>query len=125
METIRAMTTNGVARSVEAVGLVETAAQAFAVLAPGGQATVLGMLPQGAEVPLPGNLLRHGRSLGGTVMGSVCTRADIPRYAELARKGLLAADDIATHRRPLMEINEALRAAIAREGIRQMIRFTL
>ncbi len=51
-------------------------------------------------------------------MGSVCTRADIPRYAELACNGLLAADDIATHRRHLTEINEARRAANAREGIR-------
>lgn len=125
VEAIRAVTPEGVNRSVEAVGLVETAAQAFAVLAPGGQATVLGMLPPGAEVPLPGSLLRHGRSLGGTVMGSVRTRADIPRYADLVHKGMLQADDIATHRRPLEEINEALRAATAREGIRQMIRFTL
>ncbi|TQF03174.1 zinc-binding dehydrogenase [Kitasatospora acidiphila] len=125
VEEIRAVAPGGVNRSIEAVGLIETAGQAFAVLAPGGQATVLGMLPAGAAVPVPGSLLRHGRSLGGSVMGSVRSRADIPRYADLARTGMLAADDIATHRRPLQEINEALRAATAREGIRQMIRFTL
>lgn len=67
----------GVDRSIEAVGLPETATQAFSVLQPGGHTTILGMMPPDTDIPIPGRLLRHGRSLGGTIMGDVRTRADI------------------------------------------------
>ena len=60
-EQILAVSPGGVDASIEAVGLPATAAQAFAVLRPAGQATVLGMMPAGSEIRLPASLLRHGR----------------------------------------------------------------
>jgi len=123
IEAVRARTAGGVDRAIEAVGLPETASQAFAVLRPGGTATVLGMLPPNTEVVLPGRLLRQGRSIGGTVMGNVRTRADIPRYINLVTSGGLKADDLATAHYPLEDIQHAFDNARMRRGIRTMLRF--
>jgi S-(hydroxymethyl)glutathione dehydrogenase/alcohol dehydrogenase len=83
IEAIIAITGSGVDHAVEAVGDPQVATAAFSVLRPGGAATVLGMMPPDADIRLPAKLLRHGRSLGGAVMGQVRTRTDIPRYAQL------------------------------------------
>ena len=44
-EAVREMTGGGVHYSFEAIGLKETAEQAFKILARGGTATVVGMIP--------------------------------------------------------------------------------
>src|SRR5206468_12136546 len=44
----------GVHYSFEAIGLKQTAEQAFAMLRRGGTATVIGMIPMGMTVELPG-----------------------------------------------------------------------
>ncbi|MDG4773538.1 zinc-binding dehydrogenase [Solwaraspora sp. WMMD792] len=120
---VLAIAPGGVDAAIEAVGLAETTGQAFAVLRPGGQATVLGMMPPGTEIRLPAALLRHGRGITGTVMGSVRTRFDIPRYAALAMRGTLRSEEIITSSRPLHNVNEAMADAEARQGIRSMIHF--
>ncbi|MBC8093059.1 MAG: zinc-binding dehydrogenase, partial [Pseudonocardia sp.] len=116
-------TGGGVDHAIEAVGLSATVMDAFRALRPGGKATVLGMLAPGDDPALPGRLLRQGRTISGTVMGSVRTRADIPRYAELVLRGLLYADELATAHRPLDHIAEALALAQARHGARTMVTF--
>jgi len=123
VEVVRASTGVGVDIAVEAVGLAITAAQALSVLAPGGHAVVLGMLPPGAEIVLPARAIRQGRSISGTVMGNVRTREDIPRFIDLVRTGSLAADRLATTHYPLADIGRALDDARSRRGVRTMIRF--
>lgn len=123
IEAVRASTGSGVDAAVEAVGQADTAAQAFSVLASGGHAVVLGMLPPGAEIVLPGRALRHGRSIGGSVMGNVRTRDDIPRFIDLVVSGRLHADTLATAHYPLAEIGQAMADARSRRGVRTMIRF--
>jgi S-(hydroxymethyl)glutathione dehydrogenase/alcohol dehydrogenase len=117
------VTGGGVDSSIEAVGTPNTAVQAFSVLLPGGQATVLGMMAPGADIPLAGQLLRQGRGIAGTVMGSARTRTDIPRYADLVDRGLLRADELVTTRRPLNRINDAFDDARAHRGVRAVITF--
>ncbi|GAA1439111.1 zinc-binding dehydrogenase [Nocardiopsis tropica] len=113
----------GVDYAIEAVGLVETASQAFTVLRPGGNAVVMGMMPANATIPVPGRLLRQGRTLAGTVMGSVRTRHDIPRYAELALRGTLDTERLITSIRPLAQVDDAVQAATERTGIRELLEF--
>jgi S-(hydroxymethyl)glutathione dehydrogenase/alcohol dehydrogenase len=113
----------GVARAVEAVGLPVTAIQALRVLRRGGHATVLGMMPNGAQIPLPARLLQEGRSIGGAVMGRARVHADIPRYARLAADGRVDLSGLVSTRRPLGEINAAFADAGARRGVRHLIEF--
>ncbi|WP_256790421.1 MULTISPECIES: zinc-binding dehydrogenase [Frankia] len=114
---------HGVDIAVEAVGDPTLASAAFEALSPGGRAVIIGMMPPGSEIKVPGALLRHGRSLTGSVMGEVRTHHDIPAYVRMAAEHRLLADDIATTRFPLNEINEAFNHATARRGIRTMIDF--
>ncbi|MEU1377946.1 zinc-binding dehydrogenase [Streptomyces triculaminicus] len=113
----------GVDRSVEAVGLPHTTSTAFRALAPQGHVTIIGMMPPGADIPVPGRLLRHGRTLTGTVMGSVRTLADIPRYTALLQNRQLRAEPLVTSVLPLKQTDEALQRGQARHGARTLISF--
>jgi len=113
----------GVETAIEAVGSPTTIVHALAVLTPGGHAVVIGMPPAGAEIVVPARLLRHGRTITGTVMGSVRTRADIPRYVDLVLRGLIRTEEMITSRRPLSAVNEAFADTRAHHGIRALITF--
>ncbi len=113
----------GVDVAVEAVGDPGLAEAAFAALAPGGRAVIIGMMPPESQIRLTSRLLRHGRSLAGSVMGEVRTRHDIPTYVRMVASGQLIADDLATTRFPLDQINDAFDHATAKRGIRTMIEF--
>ncbi len=117
------LTAGGAQHSIEAVGRPDTAALAVQLLAPGGCATLLGMQPDGADITIPAALLRHGRTIGGSVMGSVRTRHDIPRYARLALTGALYTAELITDRRKLTDINDAVNDTRDCSGIRTMITF--
>lgn len=113
----------GVDIAIEAVGDPYLAEAAFAALAPGGRTVVIGMMPPESEIRLTSTLLRHGRSLAGSVMGEVRTCHDIPAYMRMVVGGQLSADELATHRWPLDAVNDAFDHASARKGIRTMIEF--
>ncbi|MGR7000739.1 zinc-binding dehydrogenase [Yinghuangia aomiensis] len=113
----------GVDAAIEAVGTRETAEHAYAVLAPGGTAVIIGMMPPQDYLRIPAADLRHGRTLTGSVMGEVRTHHDIPRYISLAQGRALDSDHLATAHYPLDDVNVALDHARARTGIRTMITF--
>lgn len=115
--------TSGIDIAVEAVGDPALAAVAFTALAPAGKAVIIGMMPPGSQIPVPASLLRHGRSLAGSVMGEVRSRYDIPVYQQLVTSGQMRADELATSRWPLEDVNTAFSHATARNGIRTMIEF--
>lgn len=56
-------------------------------------------------------------------MSEVRTRHDIPAYMRMIADGHLVADELATSRQPLEEVNIAFEHAAARRGIRAMIEF--
>lgn len=120
---IRAATGAGVDTAIEAVGAPDTAVQTVAALAPGGHAVIVGMLPAGANIVLPARLLRHGRTVTGTLMGSVRTRADIPRYADLILRGRLRTEELLTSRHPLHRVNEAFADTRDHRGVRALVTF--
>jgi S-(hydroxymethyl)glutathione dehydrogenase / alcohol dehydrogenase len=123
LKAVHEMTGRGVDVALETVGDPTLATNAFAALAPGGQAIVVGMLPPDSQVHVPATLLRRGRSLVGSVMGEVRTLHDIPAYARMVVSGQLVADALATAHWPLEEVNTAFSHASERQGIRTMIKF--
>src|SRR6266436_374442 len=70
VEAIQKLTDGGVDYSFEAIGLKKAAEQCFDALAPGGVATVIGMIPVGQKVEIDGPKLLTERRIQGSLMGS-------------------------------------------------------
>jgi S-(hydroxymethyl)glutathione dehydrogenase/alcohol dehydrogenase len=96
----------GVEKSFEAIGAKTTAEMAFAMLRPGGTATVIGLIPIGQTVEIPGVELLDEKRIQGSNMGSNRFRIDVPRYVQMYLDGKLNLDDMVTDRIALEEINE-------------------
>ena len=77
--------------SFEAVGLKQTAEQAFNMLRSGGQATIIGMIPVGTKVEIHGPELLNEKTLTGSNMGSNQFRTDMPRFVDMYLDGRLHA----------------------------------
>ena len=107
VEKVRALTDGGVDYSFEAIGLKETAEQAFEILAPGGTATIIGMIPQGTKIELDGASFLREKRIQGSSMGSNRFRTDMPRYIEFYRQGRLKLDELVSQRLKLEDVNQA------------------
>jgi S-(hydroxymethyl)glutathione dehydrogenase/alcohol dehydrogenase len=106
VEEVVALTGGGVHYSFEAVGLKETAEQAFRALRPGGTATVIGMIQPGVMIEIPGTDLLKEKRLQGSIMGSNRFRIDMPAYIDLYLQGKLKLDELLSAHIDLAEINE-------------------
>src|SRR6185437_8657767 len=89
VEAIQKLTDGGVDYSFEAIGLKKAAEQCFDALAPGGTATVIGMIPVGQKVEIDGPKLLTERRIQGSLMGSNRFRIDMPRYIDFYLQGRL------------------------------------
>ena len=69
--------------SFEALGRRETTEQAFRMLRPGGEATVIGMVPEGQMVEIESAELLNEKTLQSSNMGSNRFRIDMPNYVDL------------------------------------------
>ncbi len=99
VETIKEMTGGGVDYSFEAIGLKATVEQAWKILDVGGTATVIGMMPFGVSVEIPGyEIFMQEKTLKGSMMGSNQFRTDMPRFIDMYLDGRLLLDEMA--RRP-------------------------
>jgi S-(hydroxymethyl)glutathione dehydrogenase/alcohol dehydrogenase len=114
---------SGVDYAFEAIGLKETAEQAFAMLHKGGTATVIGMIPMGVKVELDGFELLSEKRLQGSSMGSNRFRLDMPRYADLYLDGRLKLDELVSARIDLADINAGFAAITRGEVARSVIIF--
>lgn len=97
----------GVDYAFEAIGLKPTTEQAFAMLRPAGTAVVVGMIPLGQSVEIPGVDFMFEKRLVGSLMGSNNFRTDMPRYAELYMQGRLKLDELVSARVGLDDVNAA------------------
>jgi S-(hydroxymethyl)glutathione dehydrogenase/alcohol dehydrogenase len=120
---VLAMTGGGVDYAFEAIGLKSTAEQAFAMLARGGTATIIGMIPQGQKIELDGASFLGERRIQGSSMGSNRFRIDMPRYIEWYRQGRLKLDELVTQRLRLDQINRAFEDMVAGKVARSVITF--
>ncbi len=123
VERVRALTAGGVDYSFEAIGAKSAAEQAFAMLARGGTATIIGMIPVGQTIELDGAMFLGERRVQGSVMGSNRFRIDMPRYINWYRQGRLKLDELVTQRLPLAEINRAFADMVAGRVARSVITF--
>ncbi len=103
---VRDLTSGGVEYSFEAIGLKKTAEQSFAMLRPGGTATIIGLIPQGVRIELLGTDFLDEKRVQGSFMGSNRFRIDIPRYVDAYMAGRLKLDELISARIELDEINE-------------------
>jgi len=117
------MTKGGVHHSFEAIGLKQTAEQAFRMLARGGTANVIGMIPLGTKIELDGFAFLGERRIQGSLMGSNRFPVDMPRLVDFYMSGKLKLDDMISRRIKLAEINEAFDELKRGELARSVVMF--
>ncbi len=104
-------TGGGVDYAFEAIGLPATVRQAVRMTRKGGTIVMVGVVPAGTNVELPGaDIVLKEKSVLGCMMGSNRFRTDMPRYVELYRAGVLKLDEMISARVPLEGVNEAFEA---------------
>ena len=123
VEQVRVLTGGGVHYSFEAIGLKITAEQAFRMLARGGTATVIGMIPPGDMVTLHGPDFLQEKKIQGSMMGSNHFRVDMPRFVDFYLQGKLHLDDLVASRIQLSDINDAMAQLETGEVARNVIMF--
>lgn len=105
--SMRDLTGTGVDYAFEAIGLKPTTEQAFAMLRPGGTLVVVGMIPPGINLEIPGVDFMYEKKILGSLMGSNQFRTDMPRYATMYLQGRLKLDELVSARLDLSQINQA------------------
>jgi S-(hydroxymethyl)glutathione dehydrogenase/alcohol dehydrogenase len=120
---VKEISGGGVHYSFEAIGLKATAQDAFAMLRRGGTATVIGMIPLGQTVEIPGFELLMEKRLQGSNMGSNRFRVDMPRYIDLYLQGRLKLDELVSQRIALEDVNEGFEAMKSGSVARSVIVF--
>ena len=123
VQQVRDLTGGGVQHSFEVLGRKETAEQCFAMLAPGGTATIVGMIPFGQKIELHGFDFLRERKIQGSSMGSNHFRVDMPRLIEFYMRGKLHLEDWISAKLKLSEINEGFAAMKAGKTVRSVIMF--
>ena len=113
----------GVDYAFEAIGLTQTAEQAFAMLKKGGTATIIGMMPLGTKIELNGIEFLSEKRIQGAAMGSNRFRQDMPRYVDLYLDGRLKLDELVSARIGLDEVNDGFAAMSRGEVARSVIVF--
>jgi S-(hydroxymethyl)glutathione dehydrogenase/alcohol dehydrogenase len=123
VQRVKDMTKGGVHHAVECLGTKTTAEQAFQMLAMGGTATIVGMVPFGQKIELHGFDFLRERKIQGSSMGSNRFRVDMPRLVEFYRQRKLHLDDWISDRIKLSDINEGFAAMKAGKVVRSVIQF--
>ena len=123
VERVRELTGGGVEFAFEAIGLKATAEQAFAMLRRGGTATLIGMIPEGERIELPGSEFLDEKRIQGSNMGSNRFRVDMPRYVDLYLDGRLKLDELVSARIGLDDVNQGFEAMRRGEVARSVIVF--
>ncbi len=116
-------TGGGVHYAIEAVGRPATVELAWNILRRGGTATVLGMIPPGANVSIHGPTFLQGKKIQGSMMGSNRFPVDLPRLVDFYLKGALDLDTIIAERIDLSGINDAVQHLREGDSVRSVVVF--
>ena len=123
VQQVKDLVQGGVQYSFECIGAKATAEQAFAMLATGGTATLVGMVPFGQKIELHGFDFLRERRMQGSSMGSNHFRVDMPRLVDFYMRGKLHLDDWVSAKIKLSEINEGFANMKAGKVVRSVIMF--
>ena len=123
VKTVMEMTKGGVHHSFEAIGLGKTAEQAFNMLARGGTANVIGMIPIGQTVTLMGAAFLGEKRIQGSLMGSNRFPVDMPRLVDFYMSGKLKLDEMISRRIKLEDVNDAFAEMKGGQIARSVITF--
>jgi S-(hydroxymethyl)glutathione dehydrogenase / alcohol dehydrogenase len=114
-------TAGGADYAFEVVGSAATVRLAWDAVRPGGQVIVVGLVPRGIDVSIPGTELLSDKSLRGTYYGSGDVARDLPELAALAVAGKLDLGAVVTHTTDLDGVEEALGRLRRGEGARTVV----
>jgi S-(hydroxymethyl)glutathione dehydrogenase / alcohol dehydrogenase len=118
---VRGLTDGGVDHAFEVVGRPETIRLAWKTLRPGGQAIVVGLVPRGVDVSVPGIDFLSDKSLRGTYYGSGDPARDLPELAALAVAGDLDLAGVVTDVTDLDGVEAALERLRHGQGARTVV----
>jgi S-(hydroxymethyl)glutathione dehydrogenase / alcohol dehydrogenase len=121
VDAVRALTGGGADHAFEVVGRPETIRFAWDAIRPGGQAVVVGLVPRGVEVSVPGIEFLSDKSLLGTYYGSGDAARDLPELAELALAGDLDLAGVVSETTDLDGVEAALERLRRGEGARTVV----
>jgi S-(hydroxymethyl)glutathione dehydrogenase/alcohol dehydrogenase len=118
------MTGGGADYAFEAIGLPVTVRQAVRMARKGGTVVMVGVVPAGTNVELPGaDIVLREKTILGCMMGSNRFRIDMPRYVDLYLNGQLKLDEMISARLPLERVNDAFETMRRGEAARSVIAF--
>jgi S-(hydroxymethyl)glutathione dehydrogenase/alcohol dehydrogenase len=123
VKRIKELTKGGVHHAIECLGTKTTAEQSFQMLAAGGTATIVGMVPFGTKIELHGYDFLRERKIQGSSMGSNRFRVDMPRLIEFYHQRKLHLDDWISDRIKLADINQGFANMKAGKVVRSVIQF--
>jgi S-(hydroxymethyl)glutathione dehydrogenase/alcohol dehydrogenase len=118
---VRSLTGGGADHAFEVVGRPDTIRLAWDAIRPGGQAIVVGLVPRGVDVSVPGIDFLSDKSLRGTYYGSGDAARDLPELAALALTGELDLAGVVTHTTDLDGVESALERLRRGEGARTVV----
>jgi S-(hydroxymethyl)glutathione dehydrogenase/alcohol dehydrogenase len=119
---LHALLPGGADYAFECIGLKPTSAQALAMVRKGGVCVLVGVMPFGASLELPGfDIVLGGKTVVGSMMGGNRFRIDMPRYVDFYLDGRLKLDEMISARLPLEEIGTAFERMKAGEVARSVV----
>ncbi|NUU21046.1 MAG: Zn-dependent alcohol dehydrogenase [Streptomycetaceae bacterium] len=108
VEEVRRFAPRGVDHAFECVGRSNLIRTAVDMVGPAGKAVILGVAPADAEASFHVRSLFLDKSILGCRYGSSQPQYDIPRYADLYRKGTLKLDELVTRTYALEDFHRAV-----------------
>ncbi|HCB37705.1 MAG TPA: alcohol dehydrogenase [Acidimicrobiaceae bacterium] len=121
---IKEMTGGGVDYAFECIGLKSTCEQAWAASKLGGTTVIVGMMPYGEKIEIPGyEVFMMEKRLQGSMMGSNSFRVDMPRFVDMYLDGRLMLDEMISAHITLEQINDGYEQMRRRVGTRTVVDF--
>jgi S-(hydroxymethyl)glutathione dehydrogenase/alcohol dehydrogenase len=118
---VRNLPDGGAQHAIEVVGSAETIRLAWDAIRSGGQVVVVGLVPRGVDVSVPGIEFLSDKTLRGTYYGSGDAAHDLPELAARAVAGELDLAGVVTHTTDLDGVEAAFDRLRRGEGARTVV----